>query len=591
MRWLEIENAGSHAAAVSRLAIMGGGLETMGGDIAARGMTGRSVDTYYRLGYFDADVWGKEGDFSWHALKPDIHEIAGRYRRDRHRHPMFILENTVKGTTFIAQLAYSGGYKFVLDYQAYREKDDTALGWTAEIDSSKPLIVLSAGETLTTPAVHIACVHGDHDDAVNAMFDHARKSVFTMPGTENACLIGAGMGPEHSMSVAMTKQYMEQMARAGVEVFIVDAGWYCPPDKQGEWWERVGDWQADPGRYPNGLAEVEAYCRKLGMKFGLWMEVERMGIKSRAHSEHPDWFTHRIDGSTSDSFLDFSNPDVVDWAEAQAAHVIEDYHLDLFRVDHNIVTSEYFHVGRRDGRRECRSMRQVEGFYELYRRLKKRFPNVVFENCASGGGRTDWGMVQNFNHTWVTDMQTAPRSIEITNGMTMALPPDRVDRLVAGMGSHKYASLDLHMRGAMLSHMTINVFAPDTAEMNPDVFDFIAHSTKIYKEFIRPFLPEARVYHPTPDCKAAREAGYTVLELVSAEADRAAIGVFTLTGWVGGEITFRPRGLNRGKTYRVTYDNDGGSEILTGAALMRGMTVFIPSALSSELITIEAIEA
>ena len=175
--------------------------------------------------------------------------------------------------------------------------------------------------------------------------------------------------------------------------------------------------------------------------------------------------------------------------------------------------------------------------------------------------------------------------------MTMALPPDRVDRLVAGMGCHKYASLDQHLRGAMLSHMTLNVFGPATAEMNPDVFDFVSRSVNLYKSFIRPFLNEARVYHPTPDCRAARAAGYTALELVSPDQKRAAIGVFTLTGWTGGEIALCVRGLNRGKTYRVTYDNEGASEILTGAALMRGVKAFVPSALSSELILIEAIEA
>ena len=68
------------------------------------------------------------------------------------------------------------------------------------------------------------------------------------------------------------------------------------------------------------------------------------------------------------------------------------------------------------------------------------------------------------------------------------------------------------------------------------------------------------------------------------------IGVFTLTGWTGGEIDLRARGLNRGRKYRVTYDNDGASEVLTGAALMRGVKAFIPSALSSELILIEAVE-
>lgn len=590
-RWLEIENTGAQERAVSALAVMGGGLEVMGGELAAAGKTHRPVDTYYRLGYFDAHGRCKEGDFSWHNLTPDRHEIAGRYLRERHRHPMFILENTISGMTFIGQLAYSGGYRMVFDYDAHPEYDTTALAWAFELDSIKPLIVLSPGEVLTTPAVHMGAVMGDHDDAINAMFDHARRSVFTVPGTENACLVGAGMGAEHDMSVETTKQFMEQMARAGAEVFIVDAGWYCPPDQERGWGVYLGDWKPDAARYPNGIEEIEAHCRRLGMKFGLWMEAERMGEYSRAYQEHPDWFTVRRDGSTASGYLDFSKPEVVAWAEEQAAHVIEDYHLDLFRVDYNVAGWEYFHVGERNGRRECRSLRHIEGFYTFYRNLKARFPHVIFENCAGGGGRTDWGMMALFNHGWVSDEQTAPRGLEITNGMTMALPPDRVDRLVAGMGIHRYASLDQHVRGAMFGHVSLNVFGPRTAEMNPQVFEFVRHSMELYKSFIRPYLPEARIYHHTPDNRRVREEGRMVLELAAPDGTRDMIGVFTQPGWAGGPVTVWPRGLMRSRRYAVRYDNDRSEEILTGAQMMaQGLRVFIPSALSSELVTLEALD-
>jgi len=63
--------------------------------------------------------------------------------------------------------------------------------------------------------------------------------------------------------------------------------------------------------------------------------------------------------------------------------------------------------------------RYYEALYAIYDRLRARFPDVVFENCAGGGGRTDIGLVRRFSHTWVTDWQIAPRSFSITNGMLM----------------------------------------------------------------------------------------------------------------------------------------------------------------------------
>ena len=193
------------------------------------------------------------------------------------------------------------------------------------------------------------------------------------------------------------------------------------------------DWYFDPDRYPNGLKEIEQYCRELGMGFGMWMEVERIGSGSRHTPSIPigSILAATVNAPMGLSIL--ANPDALAWCEEQIARVITDYHLDLFRVDYNVSPIDYFHTAKSPGgRRECLSLRQMEGVYKLYNNLKKRFPKVIFENCAGGGGRTDLAHVYNFNHSWVTDCQNAPRSLKITNGMTMALPPDRVDRLVGG---------------------------------------------------------------------------------------------------------------------------------------------------------------
>ena len=90
----------------------------------------------------------------------------------------------------------------------------------------------------------------------------------------------------------------------------------------------------------------------------------------------------------------------------------------------------------REGFVESSYWRYYEALYAVYERLRARYPDVIFENCAGGGGRSDLGLVSLFSHTWVTDWQIAPRAFSITNGMTMALPPEHVDRLIAGQNGH-----------------------------------------------------------------------------------------------------------------------------------------------------------
>ncbi len=585
-RWLEIENGSDKPLAVSELGIISGGIECTPLSLQKDG----DPSEVYSLGYMDADMHCTEGDFAWHKLIPDEHSFGGDFTRNRFRYPMFMLRNNIYGTILTAQLAWSAGYKFSFDYNAHREKGETAISFNMALDSFKPLNVILPGETMTSPTVHIGMISGDIDDAVNAMNQHMRRSVFTLPEADSRkCLIGSGMGPEHDMNVDTTKQFIDQMAAAGAEVFIIDAGWYCPPNKENEWWGQVGNWNFNPERYPNGLDEIREYCHSKGLKFGMWMEPARVTYDKIA-KEHPDWFPEYINGNHASCFLDYSNPDAVKWAEEQAAHVISDYKLDLFRIDYNIDTRDVFHVRTENGRTECRAFRHVQGYLGMYSRLRKRFPNVIFENCAGGGGRCDAGMIANFNHTWVSDNQVAPRSLLITNGMTLAIPPEKVDRLVAGMGCHKRASLDFHMRNAMFGHLTLNVFGPKTADMNPDVFEFIRHSTDLYKSFIRPYLPDALIFHHTPNTPDIRSQGFAVLETAAPDASRSCVGIFTMPEYRADEITVYPRGLSAEHSYRVGFDNSRTFCNISGWELIRnGVRVKIRSGLSSELLTFEAL--
>ena len=403
-----------------------------------------------------------------------------------------------------------------------------------------------------------------------------------------ACLVGAGMGAEHDMSVETSKAFIDQLAKMGAEIFIVDAGWECPPDKQMEWGSYNGRNIPDKDRYPKGIKELCDYAHEKGLKFGLWVDIENVGKYSDVHQKHPEWRTVNANGEKSDKFLDLSIPECAEWCENELARIIEEYELDLLRVDHNIDHTEYF--GMRDtgfGISECVCIKHNEAVYSMYERLKKHFPDVVFENCAGGGGRTDLGMMKSFNHTWVSDWQKMPRSIAITNGMTMALPPERVDRLFAGMGCHTIGSFDAHLRNTMLGHISLNVISPAGADISEKQMAFIKHSTDIYKDFIRPFLAESKIYHHTPDLN---ESDYSVLEISAPDKSRGAITVITLCGTNEKEIIVKPKGIDISKDYKVTLDNDGFTYTISGEKLKRnGICVDIKTSLSSELILYKSI--
>ena len=582
-RYLEIENLSDKSMNLSRLSLISGGMETMERDKLNTGMT---VDEYYSAGYFDDDRWAREGEFRWHPLHRETTSVDTRFNRDRFRHPLFFIKNNVMGKIWFAQIGWSGGCRFTTDYNAHEGKSDTNLSFKAEITAHNPIYVIKDGECFISPEVHIGLIHGDFDDAVNQMHSHIRKSVLDnlLISTEND-LIGCGMGAEHDMSVETSKKFIDQFNAMGGELFIIDAGWECPPHREMEWGDFNGINIPDKDRYTNGITEIADYCHKKGMKFGLWVEIESLGRLCDSYKNKPEWRAFDIYGEKTERFIDFTNPQAAQWAEDELARLIVECKMDLLRVDYNTSYRDYFNMkDTGTGVIECLSIKHFNAVNKMYMNLKERFPHVIFENCAGGGGRTDLGHMKAFHHTWVSDCQCAPYSVTITNGMTIALPPERVDRLFAGMNCHLFGSFDLHMRNTMLTHMSLNVISPVAAEINSQQMEFIQHSVELYKSFIRPMLADSKIYHHTPEC----DKNVCIIELSSPRKDRGVIGVFTLNSAGENEICIKPKGTDISKQYKVTLDNDRCSFVISGRELkMNGINICIPSSLSSELVLFE----
>jgi alpha-galactosidase len=586
-RWLEVTNAGERPAAVSAVAPWCGILQKVN---RWRSHLGDSNLPLYSLGYFTNTHWGNEGDFQWHDLPHAGYRVDGRYRRDRHRHPMFVLRSNVGGEHFICQLAWSGGYSFEFDLDADAGTMDQAarLFFRAGPDAPAPLRVLAPGETALTPEVHLGPVFGDLDTAIQAMHDHLRQSVFMPQPRGRGGWVESGIGPEIEITAEQVIHAIDAAADFGAEVFFVDASWYAPPG--GNWWSTVGDWEANRERFPEGLAPFRDRVHDQGMLWGLWMDAERIGEESRLFTQHPDWLAAAYDGERRlGGLMDLTNPEVAKWMEEQISRVIEDNGLEFFRLDHNTHPGPGLRT-LRDGFAENGYWRYYDALYAIYDRLRTRFPEVIFENCAGGGGRTDIGLVRRFSHTWVTDWQIAPRSFTITNGMTMALPPEYVDRLLGGQSGHTMAEFEFQSRLLLFVRPTIGFAKPMGADWSPRLLARLKHFVGLYKDFVRPFMATGRVYHHTPTLQGPDPQGWGVLELAAGDRTRAICGLFQLSAPTEPEYLLRLRGLDVGRRYRVTFDNSGQSCELDGVVLTKqGLPIRLEGALTSELLLFEAV--
>ena len=141
------------------------------------------------------------------------------------------------------------------------------------------------------------------------------------------------------------------------------------------------------------------------------------------------------------------------------------------------------------------------------------------------------------------------------------------------------------MRNCMLGHMSLNTVTPFGSENNPLQMEFVKHSVDIYKNFIRDFLPNSKIYHHTPDTVETHKNGFSCLEITSADKSKGAITAFTLVKPETDVFTVYPKGIDTGKTYIVTLDNNNETFEVSGRQLRsHGISIRIPTALSSELI-------
>ena len=540
----------------------------------------------YRVGWMQDVEWGNEGNFQWQDV-PLNTELAFGSRRGRSGHttPFAVAHNSVYGGYLVLGLSWSANWRmsFLCDYS---RNGSSRLLFTAAPAAPAPMRLLGPGESVALPEVHFGLNHEGFDEAVQSWHAYLRRHVLRRVGDGRQPVIYNHWGyMEHEMSEDGLRREIDTAAAIGAELFMVDAGWYA--DANTPWWETTGNWQAG-NRLPHDLFPVFDYARGKGLQCGLWVEIESAGKASKLAAEHPDWFITRY-GKPVERVLDLARPEIREYVEGTILRLIERYRLDMFRLDYNLDAWEGG-FNPRDGRQENTLWRHVEAIYAIFDRVRERFPDLQLENCSSGGGRTDLGLNSRFTTAWISDWMRMPRTVRILNGMSMALPPDMLNRLfgVAMNGSSR-GNPETQLQAILLAHPTVSGLTPTLAEANPELLRLVRKYLDIYKAFIRPFHREARVYHHTPVLPGADGAGWCVLEYASADRRRAVAGVFRLVNADADEYRLRLRGVDPARRYRITIEPGGLTTAADGLALLQqGLTVRLDTPLSSRLLLCEA---
>ncbi len=365
--------------------------------------------------------------------------------------------------------------------------------------------------------------------------------------------------------ISETKLIHAAQAAAGIgcELFTVDAGWYGKGE-DAKFSEHLGNWEVNKDRLPNGLEPVVNEVRRLGMMFGLWVEIECASPTSEVIMQHPDWILKDGDRPVCERFaLDFGNPEVLEWAKSVIDRLVTTYALDYLKMDFNtdLLVNAESQTPETDP-----IYRHHRGLAELWKHMRTAHPKLIVENCASGSLRQDAMTAALTDTHWVSDNVRNPANLVINFGATYLFPPETCSHWTANPDKPGQAlDTESSFTANMVGHLGLSGKIYDWSD---EIREVAAERIALYKT-IRGRIGASDVFHLTLQSNIVAP---TSMQAVLYADPRTGKGI--LFAFHGGDLSLEHtivlRGLKRDQSYRLHmpegYGPDqtaSGNELLT----------------------------
>ena len=358
----------------------------------------------------------------------------------------------------------------------------------------------------------------------------------------------------------------EKAKESGVELFVLDDGWF---GKRCNEHAGLGDWIANPDRLKNGITGLAQRIEDLGMKFGLWFEPEMVNKDSDLYREHPDWIIQTPERKNSHGrfqyVLDFSRKEVVDRIYDMMAKILSEAKVSYIKWDMNRSITECYSAVFPEDRQGEIYHRYILGVYELYERLTSKFPHILFESCASGGGRFDPGMLYYAPQCWTSDDSDAVERIKIQYGTSYCYPVSSMGTHVSAVPNHQinritplYTRANVAYFGTFGYELDLNAL---TAEEQEEVKEQIAFM-KQYRQLFQ-FGTFYRLMSPF-------ENNISAWMVVNEDKTEAIVGWYRVLNGINLPYTrLRLKGLSDEMQYTVNGDSVAhyGNELMNAGLI------------------------
>lgn len=338
----------------------------------------------------------------------------------------------------------------------------------------------------------------------------------------------------------------------GIELFVLDDGWF---GKRNDETSSLGDWYVNLEKLPNGITGLAEQIEKMGMKFGLWIEPEMVNMESRLYREHPDWVLktpdRRMSHGRNQYVLDFSREDVVDGIYRQLESIFKDAPISYVKWDMNRSLTEVYSQTALPEQQGTIMHKYILGVYRLYEKLTARFPEILFESCASGGSRFDPGMLYYAPQCWTSDDTDAVERLKIQYGTSMAYPLSSMGAHVSAVPNHQLLrNTSLAMRGNVACFGAFG-YELDVTKLTEQEKEIIKGQVAFVKKH-RKLLQYGTFYR----LSSPFDSNVTAWMVVDEEQKKALVGYYRILQRVNDAYhRIKLQGLNENLRYYVTELN------------------------------------
>lgn len=384
-------------------------------------------DEQYFLTQFSSD-WAKEAQMSTQPLQfgKKILDTKLGSRAAMHTHPFFELgfgqpANEQQGEVLLGTIGWTGNFQFTF------EVDN--LGNLRVIPAINPYASnyeLKPKEVFTTPEFVFTLSSEGTGQASRNLHAWARKYQLKDGMGDRLTLLNNWENTGFNFNEQILGDLMKEAKNLGVDMFLLDDGWFANKYPRRSDNAGLGDWEATHDKLPGGIPALVKAAHEAGVKFGIWIEPEMVNPKSELFEKHPDWVIHLPNRETyyfrNQLVLDLSNPKVQDFVFGVVDRIMtENPEVAYFKWDCNSPITNIYSPYLKDKQNQL-YIDHVRGVYRVFERVKAKYPDVPMMLCSGGGARCDYEALKYFTEFWCSDNTDPVERLFIQWGFSQIFP-------------------------------------------------------------------------------------------------------------------------------------------------------------------------